>query len=287
MIQLELVHDLIVSFCVLPTTYGLIALLLFVNRVLPVFPRFERNVPLHPAGRLQPSAVVHGGQWKRLFWSSFLHGQPAHLIYIILWLYSDGKVLETDLGSFGFAVLVVELVFVSNVLETAIVFITAELDPMKYQQLTMTYASDGFSGVLFGCVVVKHLRNFDPKLLLEFNHVLEKGFATDISYILALGLGLLSVSLLCSFRLAFLSYWVPNWQWFTLRHMAGITAGLVHCFFAVHPWFSTISGDNVKSDDALAQWLASTVVQLLGWGMLLPLIPGCDVVLPLLQGWVS
>ncbi|KAI3424345.1 hypothetical protein D9Q98_009898 [Chlorella vulgaris] len=131
-------------------------LLVIVQALFFLQPEGFEWVPSVRAGCMLPKSVF-GGQWGRLFWSPFLHGDNMHLYFNMSSLLWKGSQLEPQLGTLAFARLVAELAFVGNFLYLAAAALLAQQLPALGFPLMRTCCV-GFSGVLFGMKVVLNSR---------------------------------------------------------------------------------------------------------------------------------
>ena len=154
-----------------PVTTGLIALqsLLFLLRNLPLLAPdslleswaggalrgLAQTVSL---GELCMSAnnVLYQGQWYRVATSMVAHANDLHLMWNMLSLWNSGVVLEGKLGSVMFGLLVLLLGLTAHLLFCAIVWVGSLVGYME----GMRQCPVGFSGVLFGLIVVLNLQGY-------------------------------------------------------------------------------------------------------------------------------
>lgn len=113
-----------------PVTIGLIAASLLVT----FYTDFGRRRDIFVDLTFDPVQIFQHGQWWRFFTSIFVHFDPLHLIFDMLWLYHLGRLIESRRNMFFYILLV---------------FVTASLSNCA-QYLATGPNSGGMSGVVYG-----------------------------------------------------------------------------------------------------------------------------------------
>ena len=105
---------------------------------------------------LNPAAILRKGQYRRLLESSFLHGDDYHLYYNMASLLWKGASIEPIIGPVAFAMMLVYLLVVGQLLYIAagVLLLAAGYDGV------FASCAVGFSGVLFGLKAI--LNAFSP-----------------------------------------------------------------------------------------------------------------------------
>lgn len=191
-----------------PVTITVVAFNILVHLNLAGILPFD--VPSVRQACLKPSAILYRGEFSRLFWGTVTHADDYHLYYNMGSLLVKGAQLEPSYGSFGFAVLLVELMLTSNVLYLVLAAMLPTnilLIRMIAGRNLMNTCAVGFSGVLFGLKVI--LTHDSP----GWGTV--AGFSVPVKY-------------LAWAELVFIQFITPNASF--LGHACGILAGLLHLY---------------------------------------------------------
>ena len=115
------------------------ACLTAVCAVLFLIPYMTGYLQIYEAGVLDASAVLHRGEYGRILWSLFLHGDLQHLFNNLLILFFLGSMLEKEAGHVRFAAVCLLSGIGGNLLSLALKIYT--MDPA---------VSLGASGMVFG-----------------------------------------------------------------------------------------------------------------------------------------
>ncbi|XP_052188835.1 rhomboid-like protein 14, mitochondrial [Diospyros lotus] len=132
-----------------PVTAGLIA----ANTLVYLRPAFiDRHLPTIDQVWFNPYLIVKHRDMKRFVLSAFYHLNDPHLVYNMLSLLWKGIQLETSMGSYDFATMVVSLLGLSQgttLLLAKSLYLFFGYEKAYYQEYAV-----GFSGVLFAMKVV-------------------------------------------------------------------------------------------------------------------------------------
>ncbi|XP_069689542.1 rhomboid-related protein 4-like isoform X2 [Periplaneta americana] len=100
---------------------------------------------------ISAESVLKGHDYKRLFFSTFEHGDDMHLYYNMVSFLVKGRSLERRYGSTNFAFLLIMITVMTNVIYVALgQTLTNTLDDGYY----MKSCAIGFSGVIFALKVL-------------------------------------------------------------------------------------------------------------------------------------
>lgn len=193
-----------------PVTIAVVAfnILVHLNLASGILPF---DVPSIRQACLKPSAILYRGEFSRLFWGIVTHADDYHLYYNMGSLLVKGAQLEPLYGSFGFAVLLGELMLTSNILYlvlSALLPTNMLLVQLIAGKNLMNTCAVGFSGVLFG---LKVILTYDSP---GWGTV--AGFSVPVKY-------------LAWAELVWIQFITPNAS--LLGHACGILAGLLHTYF--------------------------------------------------------
>nr|CCA15102.1 serine protease family S54 putative [Albugo laibachii Nc14] len=130
-----------------PLTISLIVLMSNLH-----FRIFDIGATLSPESyMLCPNLIVRRHEWERLIGSAFFHGDDIHLYHNMVSFLWKGYQLESKMGSYHFACLLIYLLLVSHGL---IVLASYLIFKLQHNPHAWTQCSLGFSAVLFGLKVV-------------------------------------------------------------------------------------------------------------------------------------
>ena len=127
--------------------------ILFRERTIEPLRSILMEFPSIYSGALNPHQVVVKKEWYRIVSSCLLHGGSLHLFSNMAELYIHGTCLELKIGTHYYTLLIVFLCIVSNFLEIASLYGMAHLHPCC-RHLPQSHQSVGFSGVLFGLLIL-------------------------------------------------------------------------------------------------------------------------------------
>ncbi|KAJ3180586.1 hypothetical protein HDU85_003990 [Gaertneriomyces sp. JEL0708] len=202
-IIMRIVQSILASDYWPPTTLALLAGNVWVHYTL------DPIVPTVRDACLQPYTIHKYWDYKRLMWSSFLHGDDTHLWYNMASLVWKGLKLERDMGTLAFARLVAFLLVVSQALEIYIPWVLAHFT--GYTSPYVYGCSIGFSSVLFGLKVILNTRSPPTTYVPGWGEV-------PTRYVVWLEL--------------ILAQWANPMTTSFLGHFAGILAGLLYLYAA-------------------------------------------------------
>lgn len=174
-----------------------------------IFFTFLNTTPIHyflTNSLLDVFVPLQAGQWSRLFWAPFLHGDEMHLYYNMGSLLWKGSRLEPQLGPIKFAALVAELLFTSGALYVAAAT-TMAAKSRFWTRGAFNSCAVGFSGVLFGLKIILNSRSAGWSTVA--------GFRLPTKY--AAWAELVAIQLIS-----------PEASF--LGHLCGIVAGLLHVY---------------------------------------------------------
>lgn len=156
-------------------TYPIVsAMLVAVNVVIFLLCTFIGN-GLYEAGRLTVHGVLRNGEYGRLLWAMFLHGDAAHIFNNMLLVFFLGGMIEKEVGHVVYAM----FYFVSGLGGNILSLIWKVWSGSLAGTIGASGAVFGLDGVLLALVLFsgKHMETVSvPRLLLVIAYSLYSGF---------------------------------------------------------------------------------------------------------------